>query len=64
MLAGSGKLRELVPQVPAPVIAAALGFRHATIQCQRAAGGGTWSRYATRWRAAWSRQNAGGCRRQ
>ena len=42
------KLRELVPQVPAPVIAAVLGFHHATTQRQRAAGGGTWSQYATR----------------
>ena len=48
MPAGGGKLRELVPQVPAPVIAAALGFRHATTQRRRAAAGGIWSRYATR----------------
>jgi len=37
-------------EAPAPVIVAALGFYHIT-QRQRAAVGGTWSRYATRRRA-------------
>jgi hypothetical protein len=40
-------LRELVLHVPAPVAGEALGFHHSTTQRQRAAGGGTWSRYAT-----------------
>jgi hypothetical protein len=40
--------RELVLHVPAPVAAEALGFHHTTTQRQRAAVGGTWSRYATR----------------
>ena len=40
-------LRELVLQVPAPVAAEALGFHHTTTQRQRAAAGGTWSRYAS-----------------
>ncbi len=39
-------LRDLVLQVPAPVIATALGFHRTTTQRQRAAAGGTWSRYA------------------
>jgi hypothetical protein len=41
-------LRDLVMQDPAPVVADALGFHHTTTQRQRAAAGGTCSRYAAR----------------
>ena len=39
-------LRQLVLQVPAPVIADALGFHHTTTTRQHANAGATWSRYA------------------
>jgi hypothetical protein len=39
-------LRHLVLQVPAPVIADALGFHHTTTTRQHASAGATWSRYA------------------
>jgi len=39
-------LRQLVLQVPAPVIAGALGFHHTTTTRQHTNAGGTWSRYA------------------
>ena len=39
-------LRQLVLQVPAPVIADALGFNHTTTTRQHANAGATWSRYA------------------
>jgi hypothetical protein len=39
-------LRQLVLQVPAPVIAAALGFHHTTTTRQHINAGGTWSHYA------------------
>jgi hypothetical protein len=39
-------LRQLVLQVPAPVIADALGFHHTTTTRQHASAGATWSRYA------------------
>jgi hypothetical protein len=39
-------LRQLVLQVPAPVIADALGFHHNTTTRQHASAGGSWSRYA------------------
>src|SRR5260370_39799010 len=42
---GISVLTEIL-EVPAPVAADALGFHHTTTQRQRAAGGGTWSRYA------------------
>jgi hypothetical protein len=38
-------LRQLVLQVPAPVIADALGFHHTTTTRQHASAGATWSRY-------------------
>jgi hypothetical protein len=40
-------LRQLVLQVPAPVIADALGFHHTTTQRQHTHAGGTWNRYPT-----------------
>lgn len=46
--ARAAALRELVLQVPAPVVAEALGFHHTTTHRQRVAAGGTWSRYAAR----------------
>jgi hypothetical protein len=39
-------LRQLVLQVPAPVIADALGFHHTTTTRQHVNAGVTWSRYA------------------
>jgi len=39
-------LRQLVLQVPAPVIADALGFHHTTTTRQHVNAGATWSRYA------------------
>jgi hypothetical protein len=39
-------LRQLVLQVPAPVIADALSFHHTTTTRQHANAGATWSRYA------------------
>jgi hypothetical protein len=39
-------LRQLVLQVPGPVIAAALGFHHTTTTRQHVNAGATWSRYA------------------
>lgn len=39
-------LRQLVLQVPAPVIAGALGFHHTTTTRQHVNAGATWSRYA------------------
>lgn len=45
--ARTASLRQLVVQVPAPVVADALGFHQTTTTRQlAAAGGGTWSRYA------------------
>jgi hypothetical protein len=46
--ARAAALRDLVLQVPAPVVADALGLHHTTTQRQRAAAGATWSRYAVR----------------
>lgn len=40
-------LRQLVLQVPAPVVADALGFHHTTTQRQHTNAGGTWNRYPT-----------------
>ena len=40
-------LRQLVLQVPAPVIADALGFHHTTTTRQHVNAGATWSRYVT-----------------
>jgi len=39
-------LRQLVLQVPAPVIAGALGFHHTTTTRQHINAGTTWSQYA------------------
>ena len=39
-------LRQLVLQVPAPVIAGALGFHHTTTTRQHVKAGGPWSQYA------------------
>ena len=39
-------LRQLVLQVPAPVIAGALGFHHTTTTRQHINAGATWSQYA------------------
>jgi transposase len=44
--ARTSSLRQLVVQVPAPVVADALGFHQTTTTRQFAAAGGTWSRYA------------------
>lgn len=41
-------LRQLVLQVPAPVIADALGFHHTTTTRQHVNAGATWSHYASR----------------
>jgi hypothetical protein len=40
-------LRQLVLQVPAPVIAGALGFHHTTTTRQHVKAGGPWSQYAS-----------------
>jgi hypothetical protein len=40
-------LRQLVLQVPAPVIADALGFHHTTTSRQHQNAGAPWSRYAS-----------------
>jgi len=40
-------LRQLVLQVPAPVIADALGFHHTTATRQHVKAGGPWSQYAS-----------------
>jgi hypothetical protein len=42
----TASLRQLVLQVPAPVIATALGYSPGTAEGHRATAGGTWSRYA------------------
>jgi hypothetical protein len=44
--ARTSALRQLVLQVPAPVIADALGFHHTTTTRQHVNAGATWSRYA------------------
>lgn len=44
--ARTSTLRQLVVQVPAPVVADALGFHQTTTTRQFTAAGGTWSRYA------------------
>jgi hypothetical protein len=41
-------LRQLVLQVPAPVVAAALGFHHKTTERQNRSAAGVWNRYAAR----------------
>jgi hypothetical protein len=38
---------QLVLDVPAPVVAEALGFHHTTTHRQNTHAGGTWSRYIT-----------------
>jgi hypothetical protein len=43
--ARTSALRELVTQAPAPVIAQALGYSHATTRKHLADAGGTWNRY-------------------
>lgn len=43
--ARTAALSQLVLQAPAPVIAAALGYRDGTAERHRLGGGGTWSRY-------------------
>lgn len=44
--ARSAALGQLVLQVPAPVVATALGFHHHTTEHHRVAAGGSWSRYS------------------
>lgn len=44
-LARTAALRELVLDVPAPVVAHALGFHHITTHRQNHHAGGTWNRY-------------------
>lgn len=44
--ARTASLRQLVLQVPAPVVAKALGYAPGTTEGHREAAGGTWSRYA------------------
>ncbi len=45
-------LRQLVLHAPAPVIAEALGFHHATTQRERANAAGTWAHYPAQPRPA------------
>ena len=44
-LARTAALRELVLDIPAPVVAHALGFHHTTTHRQTAHAGSTWNRY-------------------
>ncbi len=46
-LARVGAVRQLIHDVPAPVLAAALGFHHTTTNRQVRNAGGTWNRYVT-----------------
>jgi hypothetical protein len=41
-------LRQLVLQVPAPVVATALGFHYKTTERQNRSAAGVWNRYAAR----------------
>lgn len=46
-LARASALRQLVLDVPAPIVAQALGFHHTTTHRQHNHAGGTWNRYIT-----------------